>query len=135
MSPGSECGLSPASRQDMVSHNGLEGGVSVEASSARGVAGWSLFRIANEAGSAIDTVTRLRDWRCVEGADAGLHTVVKTLEPSIGLILYILSHFVELSIQMRLNVGVPWTWTGRCLPLDSGRGMSVREHKERIEVG
>lgn len=70
----------------------------------------------------------------MQRSGAGLHTVVETLEPGIGLIFCVLSHFAELSIRVRLNGG-PWTWTGRCLPLDSERGVSARGHKERMEVG
>jgi hypothetical protein len=51
---------------------------------------------------------RLREFRGRKGvqrAGAGLHTVVETLEPSVGLILCALSHFAELSIRRLEDLG------------------------------
>lgn len=90
-------------------------GVSVEASSARGVVELNLSRVANGVGSASaaegsQTGGQMRRERCK------IRTVIDALQPSLGLAVCALSHSAMLSIRVRLE-GLH-TWTGRCLPLD-----------------
>lgn len=94
------CEPFPAPRQGMAFHIGSAGGVSVVASSARGVVDPSLLSVANGARLAIDHRQSLGGNRRCAGSIFRSLTMIETFQPSIGLVFCVFSHLATLPMRV-----------------------------------